>query len=222
MGNKETVYNGDKKYIPRGTKCDICGKKLGFLATGFWSINARTLTDGVLCEECAKRMSDLIDDKKEYLRGNVLEEYAKFTLFNWDEMSLEQAKKLIVLKEESVDKKMSASGTSELFNVKAAKTIKPSAYSVGIVRAKRLNNKAVVFGVTEIGAFKKGDSVKINLPSGVIKATILEAYIKTSTTYDIYSELSAHMGKQMVPKGKAGWLVLDTESDLSKADSVIK
>ena len=36
-------WGTDAKFVPHGKKCDICGKKLSYLDTGFWSINANGL-----------------------------------------------------------------------------------------------------------------------------------------------------------------------------------
>ena len=42
----------ESQYVPLGSKCDLCGRKLGFFATGFWSCNTRHLYDGALYSGC--------------------------------------------------------------------------------------------------------------------------------------------------------------------------
>ena len=50
----------DSRYVPLGSRCSLCRKKLGFFRTGFWSTNACKLTDGELCEKCAEKLERLI------------------------------------------------------------------------------------------------------------------------------------------------------------------
>ena len=49
----------DSRYVPLGSLCSLCGKKLGFFRTGFWSTNACELTDGELCEKCTEKLDRL-------------------------------------------------------------------------------------------------------------------------------------------------------------------
>ena len=68
------------QYVPLGSKCDLCGRKLVFFATGFWSCNTKHLYDGKLCSKCAKKNRSLSErnasvdapgaaEKVEALRG---------------------------------------------------------------------------------------------------------------------------------------------------------
>lgn len=56
---KFVEWGTDAKYVAIGKKCDICGKKLNFFATGFWSTNAKQLADGVLCKRCFEKLERL-------------------------------------------------------------------------------------------------------------------------------------------------------------------
>ena len=49
---KFVEWFSDCKYVPVGSRCSICGKKLNFFHTGFWSTNVQNynghLSDGVI------------------------------------------------------------------------------------------------------------------------------------------------------------------------------
>ena len=52
---KKWVEDGtESQYVPLGSKCDLCGRKLGFFSTGYWSCNTTHLYDGALCGQCVK------------------------------------------------------------------------------------------------------------------------------------------------------------------------
>ena len=53
---KFVEWTTDSKYIPLGSRCSLCDKKLGFFRTGFWSINVGAMADGVLCAKCKEQI----------------------------------------------------------------------------------------------------------------------------------------------------------------------
>jgi hypothetical protein len=83
-----------------------------------------------------------------------------------------------------------------------------------------MKNKMVVFGCVEQGVFKKGDIIKIDSQGKIIETTIIEAYVQQED-FPFEKELSAHMGKQRIPEGKTGWLILDMEWGVFEGDLVI-
>ena len=83
-------WGTDCIYVPVGAKCDICGKKLGFFATGFWSTNTKHVEGGHLCKTCDERIQTLIRDKKRWMSKHMQENspLAGYTLGTWRTMSL--------------------------------------------------------------------------------------------------------------------------------------
>ena len=65
---KFVEWFSDCKYVPVGSRCSICSKKLNFFHTGFWSINVQNynghLSDGVMCTNCKEKAEQLIKTKK--------------------------------------------------------------------------------------------------------------------------------------------------------------
>ena len=75
-------------------KCDLCGKKLGALETGFWSINAKWLADGVICQHCHDKLQLLAEFRGKWVPrglGNELP-YKALTRKNIVTMELEGAR----------------------------------------------------------------------------------------------------------------------------------
>ena len=60
-------WGTDAKFVPHGKKCDLCGKKLPYLDTGFWSVNAKWLADGVICEQCLRKLNFLVDYRSSWI-----------------------------------------------------------------------------------------------------------------------------------------------------------
>ena len=149
----------DSRYIPLGSHCSLCDKKLGFFRTGFWSINAGSLADGALCEKCKEQIERLLATKREWMKASALRQasWYPFNTNNWHRMPLQTAKEMIAAKE-AVDQRSLASfgnDKTSLFRIEDAIQIEPTAIQVGITRAKRLKNKVVVFGTVERGSFSK-------------------------------------------------------------------
>ena len=63
----------DSPYVPLGAKCDLCSKKLGFFATGFWSTNTKHVEGANLCKACDERIQTLIRDKKRWMSKRMQE-----------------------------------------------------------------------------------------------------------------------------------------------------
>lgn len=111
----------DSKYIPLGSHCSLCNKKLGFFRTGFWSINAGSLADGALCEKCKARVEQLLATKREWMKASVLQK-SSWNLFNTKNMHkipLQTAKEMFAAKE-AVDQECLAafgSGKTSLFRI---------------------------------------------------------------------------------------------------------
>ena len=171
----------DSRYIPLGSHCSLCDKKLGFFRTGFWSINAGALADGVLCAKCKEQVERLLATKREWMKASALRQasWYPFNTNNWHRMPLQTAKERIAAKEE-VDQRCLASfgnDKTSLFRIEDAIQIEPTAIQVGVARAKRLKNKVVVFGMVERGSFSKNDHVQIQQDRGADSTVILEAHV---------------------------------------------
>ena len=57
----------DSRYIPLGSRCSLCDERLGFFRTGFWSINAKWLKDGVICDRCHEKLELLAKYKNRWI-----------------------------------------------------------------------------------------------------------------------------------------------------------
>lgn len=217
----------DTKYVPRGKKCDICGKKLGFLETGFWSINATQLIDCVICKGCRDKLKYLVE-YRDFWIPKALKKEPPFNNLS--------SRKLHLLDRQAVEKIMEAVETfgredlaaegpeyTAIFRMRDACFIQPTALQVGIVRAKRLFNKLVLFGFVQLGQFQKGDKVLILDGKCTRESTVLEAYIYDPDVpeNDLEVMLKAHMGKQRLDQWQTGWLVLDDEEKIGSHSSVV-
>ena len=156
----------DSRYIPLGSRCSLCDKKLGFFRTGFWRINAGALADGVLCEKCKARVGQLLATKREWMQASALRQasWYPFNTNNWHRMPLQTAKEMIAAKESVDQRRLAAFGNDKtsLFRIEDAIRIEPTAIQVGVARAKQLKNKVVVFGMMERGSFSKNDMCRFS------------------------------------------------------------
>ena len=215
----------DSKYIPLGSHCSLCDKKLGFFRTGFWSINAGSLADGALCEKCKARVEQLLATKREWMKASVLQKssWNLFNTKNMHKMPLQTAKEMFAAKE-AVDQECLAafgSGKTSLFRIEDAIRIDPTAIQVGVARAKRLKNKVVVFGTVERGSVSKNGQVQIQQGCGMDSAAILEAYVCDCEENTLEICLRANMGKHQLNAGERGWLVLDYEACIEVGNVIV-
>lgn len=228
MGEKfrKFVEEGtDCKYVPVGSKCCICGRKLGLFATGFWSMNSHHLSDAVLCPKCSKKLEMLIKQKRQWMPAKLLrsEPWKKYNSKTWQDMSLAEATELMELKEKADKDALSQYGENAeaLFVVSEAFQIEPTALQVGIARAEAMQNRMVVYGHVEEGIFKKGDTVRIDSDGFLKDTVIIEAY-EDDKANDFAAHLFANMGRQQLREDQQGWLVLDTEWGIFEGDRLIK
>ena len=215
----------DSPYVPLGAKCDICKKKLGFFATGFWSTNTKHVEGGNLCKACDERIQTLIRDKKRWMSKRMQENspLAGYTLGNWRTMTLQQAKQLLEMKEQTDRGELVGYGesASAYLIVQEAFQIEPKATEVGVIRAKQLARKMVVYGRVEQGAFSKGDAVRIDSEGKLLDAKVLEAYEDDGeNTFEVH--VRAHMGRQKLTENQTGWLLLDLEWGVFPGNRVVK
>ena len=215
----------DSKYVPLGAKCDVCGKKLGFFATGFWSTNTKHVEGGNLCKACDERIQTLIRDKKRWMSKHMQENspLAGYTLGNWRTMPLREAKLLLEMKEQTDRGELAGYGesASAYLIVQVAFQIEPTAIQVGVVRAKQLKQTMVVYGRVEQGIFSKGDAVRIDSEGKLLDAHVLEAYEDDGENpFELH--VRAHMGKQRLAGNQTGWLLLDHAGDVFPGNRIIR
>lgn len=217
----------DSKYVPMGKKCDLCGKKVGFLNTGFWSANAKWLRDGVICDCCYKKMELLSKFRNKWIPKDLSDEpfFTAIINSNWHILDVKEAKAVLKAPEKLGKEELATIGPAytSIFRMRKATFIVPTALQVGVVRAKRLKNKLVLFGFVQLGEFKKGDSVLILDGKQRREATVLEAYIYDTDVpeNDLEVVLKANMGKQCLNQWQQGWLVLDDEEKVGGSTTVI-
>ena len=208
----------DSRYIPMGSHCSLCGKKLGFFRTGFWRINAGKLADGALCGKCKEQVERLLATKREWMKASVLQKssWNLFNTKNMHKMPLQTAKEMLAAKEAVDQGCLAAFGNDKtsLFQIEDAIRIEPTAIQVGIARAKQLKNKVIVFGMVERGSFGKNDQVQIQQDRATDSTVILEAYVYDCEENTIDVCLRANMGKHQLTAGERGWLVLNYERDV--------
>lgn len=218
-------WGTDCTYVPLGAKCDICGKKLGFFATGFWSTNTKHVASGNLCTACYKKIGLLIAEKDRWMTGEMKNEstLGRYTPTNWHRMSVGQAKRLLELKEQADRGELDKYGesTSAYLTVQEAFQIEPTALQVGVVRAKRLNKKMVVYGRVEQGVFAKSDAVCIDNEGKLLDAHVLEAY-EDDGENALEMHVRAQMGKQKISKDQTGWLLLDLDWGVFPGNRIVK
>jgi len=218
-------WGTDCIYVPVGGKCDICGKKLGFFATGFWSMNTMHVADGCVCKACHEKITTLIAEKNQWMTREMKKtsQLGEYTEKTWHRMSVDQVKLLLALKEQADRgelEKYGESATAYLI-VQEAFQIEPTAIQVGVVRTKQLNKTMVVYGRVEQGMFAKGDAVRIDNEGKLLDAHVLEAYEDDGeNTFETH--VRAHMGKQRLSEDQTGWLLLDLEWGVFPGDRIVK
>ena len=215
----------DSRYIPLGSHCSLCDERLGFFRTGFWSINAGAMADGVLCAKCKEQIERLLVTKREWTKASALRQasWYPFNTNNWHRMPLQTAKEMIAAKE-SVDQRCLAafgSDKTSLFRIEDAIRIEPTAIQVGVARAKRLKNKVVVFGTVDRGSFSKNSQVEIEQSNSKESTSVLEAYVYDCEENTIDVCLRANMGKHRLTAGEHGWLVLNYERDVESGRFIV-
>ncbi len=215
---KFVAWTTDSRYISLGSHCSLCNKKLGIFRTGFWSINAGILADGVLCAKCKEQVERLLATKREWMKASALRQatWYPFNTNNWHRMPLQTAKEMITAKEAADQRQLAASGNDKtsLFRIEDAIRIEPAAIQVGVARAKRLKNKVVVFGTVERGSFSKNSRVAIEQSTSSESTIVLEAYVYDCEENTIDVCLRANIGTHQLKAGARGWLVLNYEREV--------
>ena len=215
----------DSRYVPLGSLCSLCRKKLGFFRTGFWSTNACKLTDGELCEKCAEKLDRLIATMPKWLREDPLQQssFIQYNTHNWHNLTVKNATEMIAAKEQADQETLSAFGhdKSSLFRIVEVVQIEPTALQVGVARAKRLRSKVVVFGMVERGSFSRYDVVQLEQQDFSVDTTILEAYAWDCEENTLEINLRANMGKRRLQEGEPGWLLLDYESPIGDYEWIV-
>ena len=220
-------WGTDAKFVPHGKKCDLCGKNVGFLNTGFWSINAKRLNDGVICDRCYKKFELLSKFSSKWIPKDLRKElpFSSLKNSNWHALSVQEAMAVLEAPEKLGKEELATIGPAytSIFRMRNATFIVPTALQVGVARAKRLNNKLVLFGFVQLGQFKKGDPVLILDGKQRKEATVLEAYVFDPDVpeNDLEVMLKANMGKQCLKQWQQGWLVLDNEEKVGGSTTVI-
>lgn len=224
---KKFVEEGTEcQYLPLGSSCDLCGRKLGFFYTGFWSCNTRHLRDGALCSKCTPRIETLAKEMHAWMPADMLVKWQRYGGYKWQDMSLEQVRTLLALKEQNDAHRLKTYGgdAQALLRVQEAFRIAPKPLDVGMFRVNKLRNKTVVFGRVDQGVFRKGDAVRIDHSGQIIETTVLEAYAYDpdvpENNFDVC--LRAHMGKQKLSEDQTGWLILDHEGAVCPSDRIVK
>ena len=220
-------WGTDAKFVPHGRKCDICGKKLPYLDTGFWSVNAKWLADGVICEHCNKKLKMLVDYRSSWIPKTLRKTAPFCAIYNPTSHTLkvQEAQQVFAAVDTFAQEYLTVIGPdySSCFHMRNACFIEPTSLQVGIKRAKQLNNKLVLFGFVQLGRFKKGDKVLICDNDGSRETTVLEAYVYDPEVpaNDLEVMLKAHSGKQQLSQWQTGWLVLDNEETVTGHTTVI-
>jgi hypothetical protein len=220
-------WGTDAKFVPHSKKCDLCGKKVGFLNTGFWSINAKRLADGVICDRCYKKLDLLSNFRTKWIPNALRKEppFSALTGGDWQNVSVQDANTVLEAPQKLGKEELAAIGAAytSIFRMRDACFIQPTALQTGVVRAKKLSNKLVLFGFVQLGEFKKGDSVLILDVKEKREATVLEAYIYDPEVpaNDLDVMLKANTGKQCLVQWQQGWLILDNEEKVGRSTTVI-
>lgn len=210
---KFVEWGTDARYVPPGKKCDICSSRLGLFETGFWSINAKHLSGGVICRDCFEKLELLIKYRTRWVPGNLRKEHPFSCLGGSGREDLDgQTAGQVFSAFETLGRELLTSLGAEytaLFRIKDACFIEPTAVQVGVRRSALLKGKLVLFGLVQLGAFQKGDRVLIWDKGETRKAAILEVYEYDCGENTLEVMLKANMGKQQLSQWKTGWLVLD-------------
>ena len=86
-----------------------------------------------------------------------------------------------------------------------------------MVRAKKLNNKMVVYGKAEEGIFEKNNKVKLDVDGNVTETTVLEVFVfdpeafkKHNMLENFNDTIAANLRyTRKLKENKTGWLILD-------------
>ena len=220
-------WGTDAKFVPHSKKCDLCGKKLPFLVTGFWSINAKWLADGVICEHCFRKLHTLEDYRNSWIPKTLRDTTPFCAIYNRvaHTLKVQEAESVFKAAEAFAKEKLSAAGAEYIscFHMRNACFVEPTALQVGIKRAKQMNGRLVLFGFVQLGQFQKGDKILICDKNGNRESTVLEAYVYDPDVpeNDLEVMLKAHMGKQRLSQWQTGWLVLDDEQTVAAGTTVV-
>ena len=220
-------WGTDAKFVPHGKRCDLCGKKLSYLDTGFWSVNAKWLADGVICGQCHSKLKLLVDFRSNWIPRTLRKTAPFHAIFNQmpHTLKVQEAQTVFEAAQTFAKEYLSTVGPdyTSCFHMRNACFIEPTALQVGIKRAKQMNNKLVLFGFVQLGRFKKGDKVLICDSNGSREATVLEAYVFDPDVpeNDLEVMVKAHMGRQQLSQWQTGWLVLDDEETVTDHTTVI-
>ena len=139
-------------------------------------------------------------------------------------MSLEQARRLMALKEQNNTDRLEAYGRAEaLLRVQKSFQIVPALLQVGMFRVKKLKNKRVVYSRGDHGIFRTGDPVRIDRGGVLTETSVLEAYDYDPDVpeNDFDLNLRASGGKQRLTEGQLGWLTLDYERAVFPGDRIV-
>ena len=215
MGLYQKIYEWgtDAKFVPHGKKCDICGKKLAYLVTGFWSVNAKWLADGVICACCHEKLQLLSDYCSSWVPKHLRKTVPFHAIYNNTPylLKVQEAQEVFESAENFAKEELAAIGPgyTSFFRMKDACFIEATALQVGMKRAKQLNNKLVLFGFVQLGRFEQGGRVLILDGNTRREATVLEAYVYDCEENTLEVNLKAHVGKQQLASWEKGWLILD-------------
>ncbi len=217
----------DCKYVPVGSRCGACGKKLNFFFTGFWSVNNqrynRYLSDGVLCAKCKENAEHFIKSRKKWMSKELQaqDKWHKFDARNMDYYSVSDIKTLMEQKELSDKENISAydcRGTG-LFEIRESFGLDINVITVGIFRYKKLKDKTVVFGISEENTFQKDDRVKVYVEDLEYETSVLEAHRLDKASVNgrdmdavFFETLGANLRMdRKIKEGQIGWLILDID-----------
>ena len=214
-----------QKFCEWGTDA-ICEKQFGFFASGFWSVNAKWLADGVICKHCLRKLNFLVDYRSSWIPKTLRKSAPFCAIYNRTPhiLKVQEAQMVFEAVETFAKEELATIGPehTSYFRMKNACFIEPTALQVGVKRAKQMNNKLVLFGFVQLGQFKKGDKVLIRDNDGSREVTVLEAYVYDPEVPENNLEvmLKAHMGKQQLSQWQTGWLVLDDEETVTDHTTV--
>lgn len=181
----------------------------------------------MICDRCYKKMKLLSQYKTKWIPESLRIEppFDALTNGSWHTLRVQEARTVLEAPEKLAKEELAAVGPAytSLFRMRKATFIVPTALQVGVVRARRLKNKLVLFGFVQLGEFKKGDSVRILDGKHTREAAVLEAYIYDPDVpeNDLEVMLKANMGKQCLKQWQQGWLVLDDEEKVGGSTTVI-
>ena len=217
----------DCKYVPVGSRCGACGKKLNFFFTGFWSVNNqrynRYLSDGVLCAKCKENAEHFIKSRKKWMSKELQaqDKWQRFDARNMDYYSVSDIKTLIEQKELSDKENIAAydSRGTGLFEIRESFGLDINVITVGIFRYKKLKDKTVVFGISEENTFQKDDRVKVYVEDLEYETSVLEAHRLDKASVNgrdmdavFFETLGANLRMdRKIKEGQIGWLILDID-----------